>query len=546
MGKNKSRILEAVRMKDRLLRQPAYLYTREKKGIMRAVILLLLAFSLSAFSVCPLDLTPSEACSEDNPICTLYTDTGGDALCDNPEPAATEVEDTVSAAVEDTVATDTADISEEIIEPDSALPEEIPEIQEAGPVDTIPEYTPEEIENTDVVSQSDDTTEEQISQGADDSEFILTEVDHSEADSVSVTVTGGSTVADTVITEHIEVTFTPCPLKLTPEEACPEDDPRCTFFSDADSSGFCDNPEGALTVTEVITVDNSSAYALETGANGCPLELTPETACPSPDSPLCPHYTDDDCCANPSGEGIRRTLIVLAATFLLLTASSLINHFVRGRTKEIRKRRKLLHFLIQMVSFLILGFFVQACYCPLGTMQYLLLPGELGFLGGMGISILVLPIVWALFFGRIYCGWVCPFGVLQDFLGKLAIPRPPKFPSKFHRYLVLQKYVLTLLFFIAVFLAGKGVFGSMNPAALFCQIDPFHTIFSFFIVGSFIGAVLMLLAMLFFPRFFCKYFCFYGAILSLFSRHNYYHETRRESPHKLPSGDSKKEDKDKT
>ena len=538
---------------------------------MRLILLLLLILSFPAFSVCPLNLSPDEACPEDNPICTLYADDGGDGLCDNPGSGITDVEsDTI--VVEDTAAViDSIDL----VDTDTIAVEYPTDIPDTVSIDTIPGISADEgdAEESDDLQQFADNIEEQneLPESTIGPESIFVEIDSFEAESISVTIagdsaiadtvisvtitgdsgiadtvisvtiTGDSGIADTVITEQIEVTFTPCPLKLTPEEACSADNPLCTFFNDEDDSGFCDNPENALIVSQELTDESNSAYALEVETSGCPLGLTPETACPSPDTPLCPHYKDYNGCINPSGGGIKRVGIVLVGTFLLLLVSSLLNHFLRGRTRKDRQKRRVLHFFVQIVSLLVLGFFVQACYCPLGTMQYLLLPGELGFLGGMGIAILVLPLVWALFFGRIYCGWVCPFGALQDFLGKLSIPRPPKLSRKIHKYLVVQKYILTVLFLIAVFLAGRGLFGRIIPGSLFCQIDPFHTIFSFFLVGSLTGGVLLLCGMLFFPRFFCKYFCFYGAFLSLFSRHNFYHESCEESPDELPPWDSKKD-----
>jgi polyferredoxin len=80
------------------------------------------------------------------------------------------------------------------------------------------------------------------------------------------------------------------------------------------------------------------------------------------------------------------------------------------------------------------------------------------------------------------------------------------------------RYLLALLFFGFIILASSGYFSSLQPQAFFCGIDPFHTIFSFFIVGSFTVGIASVCILVFFPRFFCKYLCFYGAILSFLGR----------------------------
>ena len=109
------------------------------------------------------------------------------------------------------------------------------------------------------------------------------------------------------------------------------------------------------------------------------------------------------------------------------------------------RSRNIAHTVIQIVSLLLLGFLVQGCFCPLGAIQYTLLPEGLIFLGILGIGVLLIPMIWSAFFDRVYCGWVCPFGALQDMLGKLKVPSPGS-PHRVHRVLSGIKYLLALLF----------------------------------------------------------------------------------------------------
>lgn len=335
-----------------------------------------------------------------------------------------------------------------------------------------------------------------------------------------------------------------CPLGFSLDEACLSENPSCALFIDSNGDALCDNPgpqpsadsdalEGEPFSDPSETVPNSvdtEQIPATDSPSGCPLNLPPEAACPLPEKSLCPHYMGLRGCVNPSGGGMRRILIVLIATAVLLTTATILKKRLKGRTKEDRRKRKIAHISVQISSLLVLGFLVQGCFCPLGTVQYALIPGGLTFLGGLGVAVLFLPMLWTTFFGRIYCGWVCPFGALQDLLGKLHVPRPPKFSSKVHSVLSGFRYLLALLFFGLIILASSGQFESFKSTAFFCKVDPFHTIFSFFIVGSFTGAVAAMCFLVFFPRFFCKYLCFYGAILSFLSRIELWKRLTRKYP----------------
>ncbi len=460
---------------------------------MRISALVLVLFAAALFAFCPLGLPPEEACSADNPSCTLYQDNDGDDLCDNPEPQSG------SSSDQDTVEV------EEI--PEISETEDPAEEQQELPTDSVQQTDiPEEIAEADVPVVTVELSEEVTDPALNVEE---TEID----------VFEDSVIVDTVTVEETEVSLINCPLNLTPDEACSEDSQRCTLFRDFDESLLCDNPgEQTDSIALIDEEISETTYPLQIESSGCPLDLPPEAACQTPEDRLCPHFRGSEGCINPSGGGVRRTQLIIIATAVLLPAATFLKSRYRGRRKTDRHRRKIAHMSVQAFSILVLGFFVQGSYCPLGVFQYIFLPGGVIFLGGVGIAVLLLPVLWSLFIGRIYCGWVCPFGALQDLLGKLNVPRPPAFPKKVHRFFINFKYVLTVAFIGALILAGKGFFGRIIPASLFCQIDPFHTIYSYFIVGSFTGAIASLCFMIFFPRFFCKYLCFYGAVLSILGR----------------------------
>ncbi len=120
-----------------------------------------------------------------------------------------------------------------------------------------------------------------------------------------------------------------------------------------------------------------------------------------------------------------------------------------------------------------------------------------------------------LLWGRgVYCGWLCPFGALQELLHKLAqrlaIPEY-RLPGVLHERLTALKYVI----FVALF--GLSL-QSIGYAAKAAEVEPFKTaiVLHFNRGGVFFWyAAGLLLIGLFIRKFFCKYLCPLGAALAI-------------------------------
>ncbi|MGO4562574.1 4Fe-4S binding protein [Mesorhizobium sp. 2RAF21] len=130
-------------------------------------------------------------------------------------------------------------------------------------------------------------------------------------------------------------------------------------------------------------------------------------------------------------------------------------------------------------------------------------------------------ILWAavaaglLFWGRgPFCGWLCPFGALQELTNNLAqwlkIPQV-KLPFGLHERLWPIKYMIFL-----------GLFGlslySVALAETYAEVEPFKTaiILKFARGWPFVVFALALLgAGLFIERFYCRYLCPLGAALAI-------------------------------
>lgn len=123
-----------------------------------------------------------------------------------------------------------------------------------------------------------------------------------------------------------------------------------------------------------------------------------------------------------------------------------------------------------------------------------------------------------LFWGRgVFCGWLCPFGALQDFAARLARRlgiRQIPIPFGIHERLWPTKYIL----FLGLFAASLG---SMAFALRGAEVEPFKTAITMRFARDILYvayAIGLLAAGLFVERFFCRYLCPLGASLAIPAR----------------------------
>ena len=120
-----------------------------------------------------------------------------------------------------------------------------------------------------------------------------------------------------------------------------------------------------------------------------------------------------------------------------------------------------------------------------------------------------------IFWGRgVFCGWLCPFGALQELLNKVArLARVPQvtLPWGLHERLWPVKYV------IFIGLAGVSLY-DLAFAERLAEVEPFKTtvILRFAHDWPFVAWAGVLLGTgLFIERFFCRYLCPLGAALAI-------------------------------
>jgi len=193
-------------------------------------------------------------------------------------------------------------------------------------------------------------------------------------------------------------------------------------------------------------------------------------------------------------------LYQLAVLFsLLILISFLIKYESFRRTRG----------LFLMVTVVYLGFFKGACPCMILSFQNTIL-------ALLGSPVGWITLVWFLgllpltyFFGKVWCGWLCHLGGLQDFLfqsPKLELLKSQK-AQKILRY---SRIGLLLVLIIQLIITRSN---------LYIHYDPFKVAFNLFSANTtgYVLLVLLLISSVLIYRPFCRAVCPVGLILGWIS-----------------------------
>ncbi len=165
--------------------------------------------------------------------------------------------------------------------------------------------------------------------------------------------------------------------------------------------------------------------------------------------------------------------------------------------------------------------------CPLGSLQgsFSADHSTIYYVGGI-------LLLYAIMFGRLICGWLCPFGLVQELCYKVKTPKVKKSPVT--RLLSYLKYAILVFFVLIVPIlyalrdmplpafckyicpagtleGGIGLLSNAVNASYFSMLGPLFTWKFLLMVSILIGCVFVF-------RLFCRFLCPLGALYGLFNK----------------------------
>lgn len=165
--------------------------------------------------------------------------------------------------------------------------------------------------------------------------------------------------------------------------------------------------------------------------------------------------------------------------------------------------------------------------CPIGAMQAVI--GSWNFKFAFYVAGFLM-FVGALI-GRFVCGWLCPFGLIQDMLHKIPFPKKIK-TFRGDRLLRKLKYVILAVFVILLPMFLVDIMGQGSPyfCKLICPVGTLeggiplvllnksmHNVLGWLYAWKNILLIATIVLSVIIYRPFCKYICPLGAIYSVFN-----------------------------
>ncbi len=131
--------------------------------------------------------------------------------------------------------------------------------------------------------------------------------------------------------------------------------------------------------------------------------------------------------------------------------------------------------------------------------------------------------------GPVFCGWICPLGSFQEWIGKLG---KRLFKKRYNQF--VPKRLDGYMRYLRIFVLAWVIYMTAKTGLLvFSNVDPYYALFNFWTGEVAIQALVILtltaIGSLFVERPWCKYLCPYGALLGFTNKFKVFKLYRNEN-----------------
>lgn len=166
--------------------------------------------------------------------------------------------------------------------------------------------------------------------------------------------------------------------------------------------------------------------------------------------------------------------------------------------------------------------------CPIGSLQAVL--GSHKF--HVSFYVLGLLMLFGVLFGRLICGFLCPFGLLQGVLHKMPVPKI-NVPKKLDGILRYLKYVILIVLVVVLPIVLNNEYGMAQPyfckwicpagtleggIPLLIKHESLRSVVGFLFSWKMAILILVIVLSMLSYRPFCKYLCPLGAFYAFFNK----------------------------
>ena len=156
------------------------------------------------------------------------------------------------------------------------------------------------------------------------------------------------------------------------------------------------------------------------------------------------------------------------------------------------------------------------------SLKYWLVSGDFNPVHPSGLIILLMVVATAILLKRGFCSWVCPFGLLTEYLNRLhrfifrknvRVPRWLDYPLRSLKYLLLAFFLWAIVLKMNAAALEYFIYSPYNMVADIKMLYFFTNIstFTLWVLIVLVGLSILV------RNFWCRYLCPYGALLGLLS-----------------------------